>query len=208
MTNPKPNGTPVFLIMPCFFLGGEGFYYSRTPSLNIGRFASCLASLDQFCRKGSGTSSLSKFTAMTIEEEDEEITHEESKMLRERFFEGQHFGWCFLRCQAFSKTIDFEKKWYGTVHLVIYSWYWYLIYFKQLKLVNFETIDTCRVPYQAVYICISFPRFWLMGPIVPLIPIMGNSADNKMLDLNMECCGETQECFKMSDGEGYTRLFV
>jgi len=35
-------------------------------------------------RKGSGTSSLSKFTAMTIEEEDEEITHEESKMLRER----------------------------------------------------------------------------------------------------------------------------
>lgn len=100
----------MFLIMPCFFLGGEGFYYSRTPSLNIGRFASCLASLDQFCRKGSGTSSLSKFTAMTIEEEDEEITHEESKMLRERFFEGQHFGWCFLRCQAFSKTIDFEKK--------------------------------------------------------------------------------------------------
>lgn len=34
------------------------------------------------------------------------------------------------------------------------------------------------------------------GPHSAVDSQMGNSADNKMLDLNMECCGETQECLK------------
>ena len=179
--------------------------------------------------------SLSKFTAMTIEEEDEEITHEESKMLRERFFEGQHFGWCFLRCEAFSKTLDFAS---GTLarecslsdlwimksliclcfHLCFFCGHWQwdadsLNFWKCYISISwswwiFETIDTCRVPYQAVYICISFSRFWLMGPIVPLIRKWGAQQITRCLILTWNAVERPRNVFEMSDGEGYTRLFV
>ena len=153
--------------------------------------------LDQFGRKGSGTSSLSKFTAMTIEEEDEEITHEESKMLRERFFEGQHFGWCFLRCRAFSKTIDFAS---GTLvrecslscSLVTLI----LDMFQAVEVGEFWKHWHMQSTISGVYICISFPRFWLMGPIVLLIRKWGTQQITRCLILTWNAVERPRNVFK------------
>ena len=183
-TSTQPTA-PVFFNNALSFFGGEGFYYSRTPSSprsvrqeRIGHFIFIeIHSHDhRRGRRGNHAWGVKNATRTFLWGSTFWVVFFEMRSI----FEDTRFcQWNFGKGMFTKWFMNHEKPDLFVLSFVFFLWsltvgrgfpqFLKVLYFNQLKLVNFETIDTCRVPYQAVYICISFSRFWLMGPIVPLI---------------------------------------